>query len=287
MNTRLSDLKAAIEARHPRLFRRLTWLRDRMAPYYAEPELRLLPALCARGEAAYDIGANSGIYTFWLCRVAARVTAFEPNPKLAALLKDKFGPLIADGRLSVEGCALSDGDGSIVLHVPQSSALASVEAGAVGAHGQAVDAVTVPRVTLDRFQAGRVDGGPVGFLKIDVEGHEAAVIGGGLGLIERHRPNLLIEAEDRHIPGALAKLRAMLDPLGYRGYFVLSGRLCDLDDFDPVRHQSRTALNAAGTHREKGRIYINNFIFVARDGVADRLRAILGETGLGETGRRA
>lgn len=273
MNHRLSSLKAAIELRHPRMFRRLTWLRDRLAPYYAEPELRLLPALCAPGEAAYDIGANSGIYTFWLCRTAASVTAFEPNPKLAALLESKFAPLIASGRLRVEGCALSDGDGSIVLHVPRSSALASVEAGAVGAHGEEVEAVTVPRRTLDRY-----DDRPVGFLKIDVEGHESAVVGGGLRLIGRDRPTLLIEAEERHNPGALAALQARLAPLGYRGYFVLAGRLCTLDGFDPDRHQSRSALNAAGTHRVKGRIYINNFIFVARDGVADRLRAALGQS---------
>ncbi|CAO3457463.1 hypothetical protein [Azospirillum argentinense] len=273
MNHRLSALKAAIERRHPRTFRRLTWLRDRLAPYYAEPELRLLPALCVPGEAAYDIGANSGIYTFWLCRVAASVTAFEPNPKLAALLEAKFAPLIASGRLRVEGCALSDDDGSIVLHVPRSSALASVEAGAVGAHGEEVEAVTVQRRTLDRY-----DDRPVGFLKIDVEGHETAVVGGGLALIGRDRPNLLIEAEERHNPGALAALQARLAPLGYRGYFVLAGRLCTLDGFDPDRHQSRSALNAAGTHRVKGRIYINNFIFVARDGVADRLRAALGQS---------
>lgn len=271
MNHRLSSLKAAIESRHPRMFRRLTWIRDRLAPYCAEPELRLLPALCVPGEAAYDIGANSGIYTFWLCRVATGVTAFEPNPKLASLLKAKFASLIASGRLRVESCALSDGEGAIVLHVPRSSALASVEAGAVGAHGEAVEAVTVPRVTLDRF-----GDHPVGFLKIDVEGHEAAVIGGGLNLIGRDRPNLLIEAEERHSPGTLARLQALLNPLGYRGYFVLSGRLCTLDGFDPERHQSRAALNAAGTHRVKGQVYINNFIFVARDGMADRLRAALG-----------
>ncbi|PWC70933.1 hypothetical protein TSH58_12340 [Azospirillum sp. TSH58] len=255
------------------MFRRLTWLRDRLAPYYAEPELRLLPALCVPGEAAYDIGANSGIYTFWLCRSASSVTAFEPNPKLAALLEAKFAPLVASGRLRVEGCALSDGDGSIVLHVPRSSALASVEAGAVGAHGEEVETVTVPRRTLDRY-----DDRPVGFLKIDVEGHETAVVGGGLALIGRDRPNLLIEAEERHNPGALAALQALLAPLGYRGYFVLAGRLCTLDGFDPARHQSRAALNAAGTHRVKGQVYINNFIFVARDGMADRLRAALGQS---------
>ncbi len=270
----LSTLKAEIEARHPALFRRLTWLRDRLAPYYAEPELRLLPALCVPGEAAFDVGANSGIYTFWMCREAARVIAFEPNPKLAGLLAAKFGSLVASGRLRIEGCALSDGDGSIVLHVPQATALASVEAGAVDAHGQDVTAVTVPRLTLDHF-----DAGPVGFVKIDVEGHEAAVVAGGLRLIGRHRPNLLVEAEERHSPGSLAKLAALLAPLGYRGYFVLSGRLCSLDAFDPARHQSRAALNPAGTHRQKGQTYINNFIFVARDGVTDRLRAALGQAG--------
>lgn len=270
MTAHLSHLKAAIEERYPRLFQRLTWMRDRLAPYYAEAELRLVPDLCGAEEVALDVGANSGIYTFWMLRSAARVIAFEPNPALSAILRAKFAEEIVGGRLAVQGCAVSDADGEITLYIPHASALASVETGAVDQHGQEVAPVTVPRIRLDG-----IPDDPVGFIKIDVEGHEAAAVRGGLELIRRDRPNILVESEERHHHGALAELTALLEPLGYRGWYVQGGRLYPLADFDAAVLQSRSALNAEGTHRVKGRVYINNFLFLARGGVAERLSARL------------
>lgn len=43
-----------------------------------EPELRLLPQLCARDGIAVDVGASLGYYTAWLDRLCGRCIAFEP-----------------------------------------------------------------------------------------------------------------------------------------------------------------------------------------------------------------
>jgi len=262
-------LKGIVEARFPRLFGVLADLRDRRALIDGEPEMRLLSSLVSAGEVACDIGANRGIYTFWLLRYGARVIAFEPNPRLLEVMKRRFAAAVREGRLRLVGCALSDGGGDAVLHVPVgSAALATIEAAAIGQLHTAVETIAVARRRLDDCVAE-----DVAFIKIDVEGHEGAVLGGGMALVSRCKPSLLIEAEERHRPGALAALRRRLEPLGYAGFYLDGGVLRPVAAFDPGRDQDPGALNEAGTHRRAGRSYINNFIFVARPEVEARLLA--------------
>lgn len=260
-------LKGIIEARFPRLFGILADFRDRRALIDGEPEMRLLSSMVSAGEMACDIGANRGIYTFWLLRYGARVVAFEPNPRLVEVMKRRFAAAVGDGRLRLVGCALSDSEGAAVLHVPiGSAALATIETAAIGQLHSAVETIGVPRRRLDDCLAEEV-----AFIKIDVEGHEDAVLGGGMALVSRCKPSLLIEAEERHRPGAVSALRHRLEPLGYEGFFLDGGMMRPVAAFDPGRDQDPGALNEAGTHRREGRSYINNFIFVARPEVKARL----------------
>ncbi|MGO8126768.1 FkbM family methyltransferase, partial [Rhizobium ruizarguesonis] len=60
---------------------------------------------------------------------------------------------------------------------------------------QNVEEISVPTRRLDSYQFG-----PLGFIKIDVEGHELKVLKGSQAILNRDHPNLLIEAEDRHRP---------------------------------------------------------------------------------------
>ena len=52
-----------------------------------EKELRILPFIVPRGDTSIDVGANKGLYAWLLSRLSDRVQAFEPNPKIYALLK--------------------------------------------------------------------------------------------------------------------------------------------------------------------------------------------------------
>jgi hypothetical protein len=58
---------------------------------------------------------------------------------------------------------------------------------------------------------------PVGFIKIDVEGHELSVIKGATALIRRDSPIILVELEDRHRPDAMRSFSSFLGGLGYGG----------------------------------------------------------------------
>jgi FkbM family methyltransferase len=213
-----------------------------------EPELRLLPRLCRRDEAALDVGANYGVYTWHLRRSAAEVVAFEPQPVAAAFLRRAFG-----SRVRIEEVALSDEAGEVVLRVPNDRMLdgcATIEPSNALAD-IATSAVRVPRRRLDDYGFGRV-----GLIKIDVEGHELAVMRGGAELIARDRPSLVVEAEDRHRPGALSSVYGHLRAVGYRGLFLRDGRLLPLEE---LAFGAGDGLGARAAARG-----INNFIFIGR-----------------------
>jgi len=59
-----------------------------------EPELELLPHLCEKNKISFDVGAHKGLYTYYLSKYSKKCWAFEPNPRLASLLRRTFGEKI-------------------------------------------------------------------------------------------------------------------------------------------------------------------------------------------------
>ena len=179
-----------------------------------ERELDGLAYWVSRDKLALDIGANRGIYTWCLAKLARAVHAFEPNAELAERLRR------AVPGATVHACALSDREGEGELRLPVVKGIAydgwaTVEPQnrllAVGP--DSVRSIRVPLRTLDSF--GLED---VGFVKIDAEGHELAVLRGAERTLARCRPIVLLEVEDRHRPGASEDVSAFLRALGYEMY---------------------------------------------------------------------
>jgi FkbM family methyltransferase len=236
---------------HPPVYR---WRRELRRGRWKEQELGLLPFIVDPGRLAIDVGANSGVYVHELLRLGAPVLAVEANPGFAAHLRRYYGR-----RARIEQAAASDSPGEVRLRIPRVNLGLATVAASNALSGSDYDEVSVPAVTLDGLAAR-----PVGFVKIDVEGHELAVLKGGAAMLRRDRPAILIEAEERHRAGAVESVRALLEPMGYRGFMLDGGRLVSIDRFDPHRDQAfdpgDLALLNAG--RYPGR-YINNFLFVA------------------------
>jgi FkbM family methyltransferase len=213
----------------PSRLRKLRWeykLTRRYAEWLlngGEEEAALLPSLCDRRLVSVDIGANLGGYTWLLRRFSKSVIAFEPNPDLAARLTRlmRVAPSV-----TVHNCALSDSDGTVVLRIPDDHGRSTLEA-ANTLHGRETREVPVPARRLDGIVLGRV-----GFIKIDVEGHELAVLRGAERLLRDSHPNLLIEATDEHRAGALASVREFLAALGYVCSVVRDGALTPLGSSD-------------------------------------------------------
>ena len=117
--------------------------------------------------------------------------------------------------------------------------------------------VEVPTKRLDDFAFG-----PIGFIKIDVEGHELSVLEGGAGVISRERPTVLVEVEERHKAGALASVRSFFETRGFDGFFIFDGAIKRIDELTRDM-QAPTALEASVPRKRM--LYVNNFIFVPRE----------------------
>lgn len=226
---------------------------------YGEVELRLLPLLCDPLRDAIDIGANEGMYTHVMARHARHVYAFEALPGLAEKLRAR-----AYSRVSVHSCALSDAAGTATLYTPvygdtAVQGLSSLQAAMPDLH-PACERQQVRVARLDDAYAGNA-----GCIKIDVEGHELAVLRGAMTTLARTRPNLIVETEENIAPGGLAQIVALLAPLGYAGCYLHRGKLRTLDEFDARRLQDPDNIAGfrPGLRRSAFPDFVNNFIFIA------------------------
>ncbi|MEO1040619.1 MAG: FkbM family methyltransferase [Pseudomonadota bacterium] len=211
-----------------------------------EPGLRLLPFLVDPARAALDVGANRGIWAGEMVQLTGRVFAFEPNPKLFRFLSAALG-----ARLDCQPLAASDSDGEAALMVPGegrrfSNQGASLSRTKIGERPHI-------EVTVQTRRLDSLDLPPVGFMKIDVEGHERAVLDGARALIERDRPVMIIEIEERHTGRDIEGELNAVEALGYRTLPIRQGRLISRDRFD-----------ADADHRgqENTPCYVNNFLFL-------------------------
>lgn len=227
--------------------------------FRGDPEFRVIGLLADRGSTALDVGANHGEYAIRLGKLADRCVAFEPNPALVTLIRDRVSAAGASN-VTVEGCALSDQDGEVVFRIPvidgvEAGALATIEADN-RLDGAEVRSYAVPCRRLDSF-----DLGTVGFMKIDAEGHETSILEGARALIERDRPAVMIEVEERHKAGSVDHVRRFFTDRGYRGFFLLGRRIMPIDVFDLARHQDMSNIEAETVRFDA--VYVNNFLFAA------------------------
>ena len=224
----------------------LRW-RVRRALRRGEPELALLSELVDSRRAAIDIGANSGIWSWSLLRAAREVHAFEPNPKMFSRLEAALG-----GKAHLYTVALSDTAGEANFIVPrtrrgysnQHGSLSHM--GAAGEHG----IIKVKTCRLDDM-----DIRDVGFIKVDVEGFECAVLAGAAETLKRERPVLVVELEERHTGRPIADLIREVESYGYDGSAWFNKRLTPWREIDLQTFHTE----AAETPR-----YVFNFVFRPR-----------------------
>ena len=145
-----------------------------------------------------------------------------------------------------------------------SVALAAIDDAAGGYQSEPYEFRTVHASTLDRL-ANR----DVGFIKIDVEGHELEVLAGGRTLIGRQRPVVLIEVEERHNTGSVAAVAEFFDSFEYSGFFLYGERTHALEDFN-LAMQEPAELEKPIDRKEMR--YVNNFFFAPSPSMARDLR---------------
>ena len=221
--------------------------------FRGEIELRLLPWLCDRSLVSVDVGAHQGIYSLGLSLFSRRVVAIEPQHARVAALRVS---LPANATL-VEG-ALSSEAGTATLQVPLNDwdSTSRLDEGSMDEARWRAERVTLMR--MDDIVRERV-----GFVKVDVEGHEREVLEGASAIIASDMPSFLIEVEERHRPGSVTDIVRFMTTRGYRGYFVEGTKIRPIGEFDIGTHQNPSLVGTGD--RASYRNYINNFIFLRPD----------------------
>jgi hypothetical protein len=82
--------------------------------------------------------------------------------------------------------------------------------------------------------------------------------------LTRNRPAVLVEAEERHHPNAVAAITELLTGLGYEGYFDIGDGRRPVEEFDAARHQDPANIGGREDGWAASGAYVNNFVFVPK-----------------------
>jgi FkbM family methyltransferase len=190
------ELKTTFHSQYVRLIATLLWLNESLFFY---PALRRFYRNRAKANKALlivDVGANRGqsIRFFKSCFPEALIHAFEPNPKLYKYLLKK----IRDKDIHIYAVGISNQKGRIPFYEHILDETSSFEMPASGSTYAATknkvllvkEQNAIKRTyevevnTLDEM-AQQYFGSRIDILKIDVEGHEAAVLEGASGILAK------------------------------------------------------------------------------------------------------
>lgn len=159
--------------------------------------LRILLGNCSMDDVIYDVGANKGDYALATAKNrSTTVYAFEPNPLV-------FEQLVKNLRLNptdnviAKNVGLSNDIGQLDFYVSSEPTMGSFHRShATEGDAEVTDVLTVDITTIDSFVE---DHRPPDHVKIDVEGHEIAVLEGARKTIESHKPVIYLEVHDETV----------------------------------------------------------------------------------------
>ena len=137
------------------------------------------------GTTIIDAGANIGNHAvFFGAILGAQVHAFEPSPDNLTLLAMNVASNRLEHQVWISDLALGACPGTATVHQ-----------GPAGNQGMAYVSFGDGETPVAALDAVPING-PVGLIKIDVEGAEVAVLQGATGLIRRWLPDIMIEAAE-------------------------------------------------------------------------------------------
>ncbi|WP_161889293.1 FkbM family methyltransferase [Pontibacter russatus] len=198
------------------------------------------------GATVLDIGANRGIYTYWMSKKVGpggRVISFEPQPELGDFLLDLKESFQLDN-VTIRNKGLSDKEGTfdIFRKFVGSGGARIAQKGEKLPENSGLHKVEVQVTTLDTFFRDKAPG-KLAFIKCDVEGHEMSVFKGGRKTLQKHMPTLLFECS--HEDAGKGEIFSFLTDMGYKGFFIRNGKKIDCQDFDkhPYRKPTESLRN--------------------------------------------
>jgi len=203
------------------------------------------------GAVVFDIGANFGFYSIQVASAieGGQVFAFEPCGETFSRLQANIALNHLESRITAVKLGLSNHPGPMRLEtVPGNSG-----ATCLSLRGQGEP---IPLDTLDHFcetqKIRRID-----LMKIDVEGHELAVLQGGGAVISKYKPVMMIEFNREALEksgASVERLSARLRDLGYGLFIAQRERLLPMQPFT----QNLAVVNAFCIPREQARELVSS-----------------------------
>jgi FkbM family methyltransferase len=158
---------------------------------YEEHFAELFRCLVSSGDRCVDVGANVGVHTVRLAKLAGprgEVIALEPDEELANRARRNIMLNQLSNAHVINAAASDEPRGTVHLYRPGASDTNRARASLLRHSYLTGDVSTVPLVTIDEICSG-----PASLIKIDVEGHEGAVVRGAATTITRYLPAVVFE----------------------------------------------------------------------------------------------
>lgn len=179
------------------------------------------------GATVLDIGANIGAHTLQLARLVGdigRVIAFEPTDYAFEKLRFNLSlnPALQTRVVAEQTMLLESDRGEGPSELFSSWPLSSSSKGLHPRHfGRSMTCDGASRTTLDAYVAG-AGLSSVSLIKLDVDGHEWAVLKGAAGTIERFRPPIIMEMAPYVLDEVEGRFEAVLEILERADYELRS-----------------------------------------------------------------
>jgi len=203
-----------------------------------EKEYDAIPLLCNKNYLSIDVGVFRGVYSFLLSKHSKLVHGFEANPIMFNYLKKNLKKIIKN--IEIHNYALSNKIGQVDLRIPlrnKSMIKKNFEDFYEGGLATIHEDNNLENKIFDKFKtkSNFLDNikfnTRVGFIKIDVEGHEQYILNGAENLIKKDKPNLLIEIEKKHRNDSIQITFDFLRNLGYKTYIFKDQKLNLIQDY--------------------------------------------------------
>ncbi len=189
---------------------------------YEEHFASLFRHLVRPGDRCIDVGANVGVHTVRLAKLAGargEVIALEPDEELIRRARNNLILNHLTNVHLIQAAAAERSGEKVKLYRPDMLDSNKGRASLLPHTYLTGSAATVPTASIDD-----INDGPVALIKIDVEGCESAVVSGATRTIEKYSPSIIFEYAPELIPSTSSSPFERLRGAGYELFEVFNNR---------------------------------------------------------------
>jgi FkbM family methyltransferase len=165
--------------------------------YEAEVATKICDAVIP-GQPCFDIGAHRGFLSGVMAVAgASEVHCFDPNPDNTKQLRSlpELNPRL---KFLIHEMAIGNHTGTVEFVLMPETSMGKLLESDFQPEAEDIGKLSVDAYRLDDLIAiGKIP--PPGLIKIDVEGAEELVLKGAIKLLEKHRPNIILEAHSQNL----------------------------------------------------------------------------------------